>query len=296
MNEGSKSTPCWILHKPQFESDVINPSLASSPWSGHRSFAYDLVAFLKPTRVVELGTHYGCSFFAFAQAIKDLGISSSLIAIDTWTGDPDAGYYGEEVFETFQRTIRQHFSGISTHLIRKSFDEALDDVEGNSVSLLHIDGLHNYEAVQHDFETWLDKLAVDAVVLFHDVAPSSNYGSATYWSEIRRDHPHFEFQDHSFGLGILFPKGSVWYNRAVDSGLGKWLEFYRYKSLAELFEMQLETANDIVRERWEIIEEMDGVISVRNQQIRELEEKIRAFEEESIVQATKRALRRLGAG
>ena len=187
MNEISRREPEWILHNPRFECDITNPMLATSPWSGHRYFAYDLVAFSEPTSIVELGTHYGCSFFSFTQAIKDKKIPATVFAIDTWKGDPDAGYYGDEVFQIFHKTIREHFSDVSTQLLKKTFDEALDDIEDNSVSLLHIDGFHAYEAVRRDFETWFNKLAPEAIVLFHDVAPSSNFGSAACWSEIKKN-------------------------------------------------------------------------------------------------------------
>ena len=42
-----------------------------SPWVGHRRFIYDLTRYLEPDRIVELGSYYGCSAFAFLQAVKD---------------------------------------------------------------------------------------------------------------------------------------------------------------------------------------------------------------------------------
>ena len=74
-----------------FEADEINNELGVAPWSGHRQFAYDLIGFIKPERIVELGTHYGCSFFAFLQACKDKNLSTEVVAVDCWEGDEQAG-------------------------------------------------------------------------------------------------------------------------------------------------------------------------------------------------------------
>ena len=51
-------TPFVIDKAPKLPHELIK----KGPWSGHRSFAYDLVSFVKPNTIVELGTHYGTSF------------------------------------------------------------------------------------------------------------------------------------------------------------------------------------------------------------------------------------------
>lgn len=187
--------------------DQVAPSVrTSSPWTGHNKFAYDLVTFFKPQKIVELGTYYGSSFYSFCQAVKDEQLSTQCTAIDTWQGDPHGGYYGENVFETVTHVLNTCYSGIGK-TIRSTFDNALDQFEDESIDLLHIDGFHTFEAVAHDYTTWLPKLKKNGIVLFHDTAVLENgFGVYILWDTLKAQHPHLEFT-HSYGLGVLFPKG-----------------------------------------------------------------------------------------
>jgi len=196
----------WRYNNPVFEVDSAHPSIQESSWAGHRKFAYDLVSAVRPESIVELGSFVGTSLFSFAQAIKDAHLPTSLTAVDTWLGDEHAGYYGDGVYQFVQDMSDRSFSQQKIKLLRKTFLEARADVPDNSVTILHIDGLHTYEAVKEDFETWLCKVAPEGIVLFHDVATDKEFGSVTYWSEVSSHYPSLTFY-HSYGLGVLFPKG-----------------------------------------------------------------------------------------
>lgn len=212
----------WKYYHTKFHYDACNPSIkATSAWIGHRPFAYDLVRFLKPQTIVELGTHWGASFFCFCQAVSNAGTQATCFAVDTWRGDAHSGEYGEEIYNGVVEVANRLYPDIAI-LIRNTFDHALDLIEDGSVHLLHIDGFHTLEAVTHDFQSWLPKLAEHGVVLFHDIAVKEHgFGVYQLWEELKKHHPSLEFQ-HSSGLGVLFPKGT---NKSINKILSLKEEF-----------------------------------------------------------------------
>ncbi|MFM5512160.1 class I SAM-dependent methyltransferase [Aeromonas veronii] len=176
--------------------------LAQSAWLEHIPFAFWLVETLRPRNIVELGTHYGSSYFSFCQAVTKLDLETLCFAVDTWGGDEHAGQYGEEVYKQVSEYNLQHYSGFST-LIRSTFDQALDHFPQGSIDLLHIDGLHTFDAVRHDFESWLPKLSEKAVVIMHDTnVRERGFGVFQLLDELKQQYPHFEFA-HGHGLGVI---------------------------------------------------------------------------------------------
>ena len=195
-----------IIHDPTLLSIVgfVPDSLqAPNAWVGHIPFAAWLIHAFKPNLFVELGTHTGNSYFAFCQAVKKYNVKTQCFAVDTWQGDEHAGLYTQSVYDEVNAYHEEHYSAFS-QLLRMTFDEALSNFDDASVDLLHIDGLHTYEAVKHDFESWLPKLAPGAIVLFHDTqVKDRDFGVWKLWSELSSIYPnHLEFV-HSNGLGVI---------------------------------------------------------------------------------------------
>ncbi len=173
-----------------------------SAWPEHIPFAFWLTAMHRPRKFVELGTHTGASYFAFCQAIERLGLSTAAYAIDTWKGDDHAGHYDETIFQGVSDINNRKYASFST-LVRSTFDDAIAYFADGNIDLLHIDGLHTYDAVKHDFDTWLPLLSDRAIVLFHDInVRRDNFGVFKFFEELAEKYPSFTFH-HGHGLGVL---------------------------------------------------------------------------------------------
>src|SRR5262245_45287447 len=171
-------------------------------WLEHTPFAFWIVDALRPSTFVELGCQSGNSYASFAQAVQALGLPTACYGVDTWRGDPHAGFFDETVFEDWSAYHDRRFSTFS-QLIRATFDEAVVHFADGSIDLLHIDGYHTFEAVTHDFETWRSKLSQRGVVLCHDInVRESDFGAWRLWERLRDEFPYFEFL-HGHGLGVM---------------------------------------------------------------------------------------------
>lgn len=270
--------------------DLDTPNYVSgkSAWIEHIPFALNLIRILRPKLLVELGTHYGDSYFAFCQAIKENAVDCKAYAIDTWVGDEHAGHYGDHVYQQVQGINEEHYNYFS-RLIRSTFDEASQAFSEGSVDLLHIDGLHNYEAVLHDFQTWKPLLSERAVVLFHDTnVRERGFGVWKLWAEISEQYPSFEFE-HGHGLGVLAMGNQ---HDASTLELFNWLrntplqarKFYSFLGgrLSQITDLRTHADNLtlICNDRQKDIQDLQAKETSQAQQIKALEVQVQEQEEQ----------------
>jgi len=236
----------WTFYKPHFEYEEAYNDLGG-PWSGHKYFSYDLIRNIKPGRIVELGTHLGCSLFSFSQAVKDGCLKTKVDGIDTWQGDKHSGKYGELILSRVNEIKKTYYPKTDITFIRTTFDKASLKYKRNSIDILHIDGLHTYNAVKHDYQNWYEKVKDVGIILFHDIAVKKwGFGIYKLWEEIKKEHPTIEFE-HSYGLGVMF-KNRKTYQEIIKNE--KYFTLY-YSLLAEHKDLKWESLKDKEVIKWQ---------------------------------------------
>ncbi len=185
-------------------STSLSPRRIASPhaWVEHIPFAFYLMEKLQPARFIELGVHTGNSYLAFCQGVDVFHLNTKCTGVDTFKGDDHASHYSENILNelsAYHDPLYGHFS----NLMQCTFDEAWTETPDASVDLLHIDGYHTLDAVEHDFSKWLPKMNSSGVILLHDINVwRDKFGVWRLWQDIKDRFPSLEFS-FSHGLGIV---------------------------------------------------------------------------------------------
>jgi hypothetical protein len=159
-----------------------------SAWQGHRVFAEWLVEQYQNPLVVDLGVDYGYSTFCFATSKN-----AKVIGIDAFLGDKHAGF--RNTYDDVLK-FKKDYNFDNVTIVKGFFDEIAVSFS-ESIDILHIDGLHTYDAVSNDFNTWKKFLKPDGIVLFHDVTEFKEV--KRFFNELVGEKLYFT---QSCGLGI----------------------------------------------------------------------------------------------
>lgn len=269
-----------LAQKLAIEALAFAPKRIEMPesWIGHMPFAYTLIRAAKPRVIVELGTHTGNSYFCMCQAVAEAQIDSKCFAVDTWKGEEHAGHYDASVFEEVASYNQAHYESFS-RLLKTTFDEALSSFADNSVSLLHIDGLHTYEAVKHDFDSWYPKVAEGGLILFHDTNARhrEDFGVWLLWDEIKTRYRYTLEFDHSWGLGVLVKGDTLpddaFLNKLFDDDLRSyWSEVFRASGQALLRAFELTRTYKALVQSRELVDSM----SAESQELKQTNQHLQA--------------------
>jgi len=184
------------IDKENYKKDI---SEKESAWEGHFDFAINLIRSIKPRTTVDLGVDWGFSMFSFAY--PKIG---EIYGIDWFKGDQHTGNRNTKQHVMELESSLKNKYGIDVHIIESDFTDA-SKTWRKEIDILHIDGLHTYEAVSSDFSSWSKFLNPSSVVLFHDVEVFE--GVYRFFSELNGLKL---IKSGSCGLGIWTLDGEVY--------------------------------------------------------------------------------------
>lgn len=244
----------------------------SNDWVEHIPFAFWIVDIVRPKVLVELGTYAGNSYCAFCQAIQTLNLDTRAYAVDTWEGDEHGGFYGPRILIDLRAHHDPNYASFS-RLMQMTFDEAIAYFSDGTIDFLHIDELHTYDAVKHDFENWLPRLSSKGVVLFHDInVRERQFGVWKLWEELTKVYPSLGFS-HGNGLGVLAV------GEDISTGLKPLLQeenenifrqFFARLGKWNLQQITIETMTDQMADKDTTIQKLNSELAEHEQAIEEL--------------------------
>jgi predicted O-methyltransferase YrrM len=175
---------------------------------------YALARIVRPERAVVIGSYRGFSPGVIARALLENVEGGEVTFIDPSYAD---GFWADPA------KVEEHFTHLGTPNVRhhrcttQEFLATPAYAELAGVGLLMIDGLHTAEQARLDYLAFLDKLADDAVVLFHDSVSekvSPIYGRDNLYThtvcrlmERLRRTPGLETFTLPFGDGVTLVRG-----------------------------------------------------------------------------------------
>lgn len=157
----------------------------------------DFLADREIQTVLEIGTASGGTLYAWARALE---LSESIYVINLPEETSyDGPRFGQGLSEWDMKFYSQFSDEIDFKFIpRNSHDEETkstleNQLSGDELDLLFIDGDHQYEGVKSDFEMYSSYVRDGGIIAFHDINhPAEHIEVGEYWEEIRDDYDTME--------------------------------------------------------------------------------------------------------
>ncbi len=122
----------------------------------------------KEMTVLEIGSYAGESTEQFAQKFKSV-ISIDPFIDDYDVNDPACGYMQlTKVYNVFKEKMSKYKN---VKHIKKTSDDAINELKNIKVDLVYIDGLHTYKQVKRDIDNYLPIISDSGFISGHDYHP-----------------------------------------------------------------------------------------------------------------------------
>jgi methyltransferase family protein len=175
-----------LLHE---ESPYVGHDLDAHPpdmqgWGSTDPIFRHAINALRPKVIIEVGTWKGASAIHMGQVIRELGLETRIVCIDTWLGSPEH-FLGQgegwreslrlrngypRLYFTFLTNVIQHrLTDIIIPLPATSENAGTILAQRNiRAELVYIDAAHEYSAVKRDLQTYWPLLNSDGVLIGDD--------------------------------------------------------------------------------------------------------------------------------
>jgi SAM-dependent methyltransferase len=153
-------------------------------WNGDKPIFARLITEIKPKRVIEVGSWHGLSAITMAKALKELGMGSTLICVDTWLG---AVEFWDDQKHTKERNLLlkhgypQVYYQFLSNVVHNNVQDVILPFPNTSfiaakffkntkytANLIYIDGSHEYTDVISDCREYWDIVEPGGVMFGDD--------------------------------------------------------------------------------------------------------------------------------
>lgn len=164
---------------------------------GEFSRLLDLYRATQPQRVLEVGTYHGGTLYHWLHEAQP---GATIVSIDSYaTGVDNSSLYPSWAADNVELIV---IRGDSNHP-----DTAIEAAAHGPYDWIYIDGDHTLPAVTQDWQTYSPLAAPGAIIVLHDITPSSDPSIqvAPLWQRIREQHHTIELtEDGGWGIGVVF--------------------------------------------------------------------------------------------
>jgi len=147
---------------------------------------YRIITYFKSENALELGTSVGIATTA-------LSLGNPKGSVTTVEGCPETAKIANQQFEKFE------LNNIALKV--SNFETELETLKHHVFDLIYIDGNHQKEATLHYFETLLNSVHNNTVIIFDDIHWSQPMTEA--WEQIKQ-HPKVTVTIDTFFWGFVF--------------------------------------------------------------------------------------------
>jgi predicted O-methyltransferase YrrM len=153
-------------------------------WGSDDSIFRQIIEISRPQVIVEVGTWKGASALHMADIVKELGLNTKIICVDTWLGSPEhflAKQPGWRESLLLKNGFPRLYFTFLSNVIRAGHQDCIIPLANTSdnaavilkelgvyADMIYIDAAHEEDPAYKDFQNFWDILTCDGVLLGDD--------------------------------------------------------------------------------------------------------------------------------